>query len=142
MRSVTRSTTLGSPISATLTLTELAVELASAALADHPDDHEVTLLALSVSNLVEEQALQLEMSLGLADERLRPGTAVGAARWSLDRSVDAVRARFGRDAVGYTGVVFSDVSRVPDGFRELAEHDPTPEIRFDRHRGRPGGADR
>ena len=124
MRSVTRATTLSAPISATLTLTEVAVELASAALAEHPDEHEVTLFALSVSNLVDEDALQLEMSLGLGRDRHRPGTPSGAARWSLDRSVDAVRARFGRDAVGYTGVVFSDVSRVPDGFRELAEHDP------------------
>jgi DNA polymerase-4 len=124
MRSVTRATTLAAPISATLTLTEVAVELARAALASHPDEHEVTLLALSVSNLVDEDALQLEMSLGLGSDRHRPGTPSGAARWALDRSVDAVRARFGRDAVGYTGVVFSDVSRVPDGFRELAEHDP------------------
>jgi len=124
MRSVTRSTTLAAPISATLTLTEVAVELASAALADHPGETEITLLGLSVSNLVDEDALQLEMSLGLRDERLRPGTVSGANRWSLDRSVDAVRARFGRDAVGYTAVVFSDVSRVADGFRELAEHDP------------------
>jgi len=125
MRSFTRSTTLPAPISATLTLTEVAVELASAALAAHPGEREVTLLALSVSNLVDEDALQLEMPLGLGDEQMRPGTGTGAARWSLDRSVDAVRARFGRDAVGYTGVVFSDVSRVPDGFRELAEHDPS-----------------
>lgn len=76
-----------------------------------------------MSNLVDEDALQLEMALGLGDERIRPGTEAGAARWSLDRSVDAVRARFGREAVGYTGVVFSHVSRVPDEFRELAEHD-------------------
>ena len=40
---------------------------------------------------------------------------------SVDRSVDAVRARFGRESVGYAAVVFSDVSVVPEEFRELAE---------------------
>ena len=34
----------------------------------------------------------------------------------------AVRARFGRGAVGYATVVFSGAARVPDEFRELAEH--------------------
>jgi DNA polymerase-4 len=48
----------------------------------------------------------------------------GMARWAVDRSVDGVRARFGREAVGYATVVFSDVGRVPDEFRELAEHEP------------------
>jgi DNA polymerase-4 len=41
----------------------------------------------------------------------------------VDRSVDAVRARFGRGAIGYAGVVFSKVARVPEPFRELAERD-------------------
>jgi DNA polymerase-4 len=45
----------------------------------------------------------------------------GALRWSADRSVDAVRLRFGRDAIGYAAVLFSDVGHVPDEFRELAE---------------------
>src|SRR5437588_2984320 len=52
LRSVTRSITLPAAISTTLTLTELASELAAAALADHPKEHEITLLAVSVSNLV------------------------------------------------------------------------------------------
>jgi DNA polymerase-4 len=118
---VTRSVTLPVAISTTLTLTELATELARAALDDHPRERDITLLAVSVSNLVEEPALQLEMSLGLDDDRFRPGTMAGAARWTVDRSMDAVRDRFGRDAVGYASVVFSDVVSVPDAFRELAE---------------------
>ena len=109
-------------MSATTTITELAVELATSALDDHPREHEITLLAVSVSNLVDEAALQLELALGLEDERHRPGTAVGAARWALDRAMDSVRDRFGRESVGYAAVVFSDVARVPEAFRELAEH--------------------
>ncbi|HLN16150.1 MAG TPA: DNA polymerase IV [Acidimicrobiales bacterium] len=121
MRSVTRSATLPAGISSTLTLTELAVELAGSALTDHPTEREITLLGVSVSNLVEDATLQLELPLCLDDEAYHPGTKVGSARWGLDRSVDRVRDRFGRYAVGYASVVFSDAARVPDAFRELAE---------------------
>jgi DNA polymerase-4 len=121
LRSVTRSVTSPVAISTTLTLTEIASELAAAAIADHPEEHEITLLAVSVSKLVNEPALQLELPLGLGDG-WRSGSLAGAARWALDRSVDSIRARFGRDSVGYATVVFSGDRRVPDAFRELAEH--------------------
>jgi DNA polymerase IV len=124
LRSVTRSVTVPVGLSATLPLAELATELARAALADHPDESEISLIGMSIGNLVDESSLQLELPLELEDERRRPGTAVGAARWSADRAVDAVRARFGRDAVDYARVRFSDVSRVPGAFRELAQRDP------------------
>jgi DNA polymerase-4 len=123
LRSVTRSMTLPGPTSTTLTLTELSVGLAKAALADHSAEPEITLLAISVSNLVAESALQLELALGLGDERHRPGAAVGSARWALDRAMDKVRASFGRDALGYAAVVFRDGGGVADEFRELAEMD-------------------
>jgi DNA polymerase-4 len=122
LRSVTRSVTLPFPISATLTLTELAAELAGGALADHPADREITLLAISVSHLVDEPVLQLELPLGLGGDCHRPGTAAGSARWAVDRAMDAIRTRFGRDAVGYATVVFSELGGVPEEFRELAEH--------------------
>jgi len=125
LRSVTRSVTLPVPISTTLTLTDIAVELAGVALADHPRESEITLLAVSVSHLVDEAVLQLELPLGLCDERHRPGTAAGSARWALDRAVDSIRARFGRDAVGYATVMFSRLGRVPEEFRELAERPVT-----------------
>jgi DNA polymerase-4 len=125
LRSVTRSVTVPVGISATLTLTEIAVELACGALADHPRERDITLLAVSVANLVDEAALQLELPLGVGDGRYRPGTRTGSARWIADRSVDAIRARFGREAVGYATVVFSDAGRVPEAFRELAERDPS-----------------
>jgi DNA polymerase-4 len=77
-----------------------------------------------VSNLVAESALQLEFPLDWTEDWHRPGTATGAMRWGVDRSMDAVRARFGRGAVGYGAVMMSDVSRVPEGLRELAERNP------------------
>ena len=124
LQSVTRSITLAAPISATLTLTEVATQLAHAAIADHSHEHEITLLALSVSNLRNEDSLQLELPLTPREEQAEhhPGSTTGAARWGADRSVDAIRKKFGRAAVGYAALVLSDGHRVPEEFRELAEH--------------------
>ena len=124
LRSVTRSITLGAPVSATLSLTELATRLVYSALTDHPDEEEITLLAISVSNLCNETPVQLELPLllravGVDDG---PNSATGSARRDTDRSVDAIRQKFGRTAVGYAAVLFSNGHRVPDEFRELAEH--------------------
>lgn len=125
LRSVTRSLTVAAPVASTLTVTEIAVGLARAALDDHPAEREVSLLGLSVSNLDDEAALQLELPLGLSDHDRRPGSPRGAARGSVDRAVDAVRERFGRDAVGFAAVRLGAAHRVPEEFRELAERDPT-----------------
>jgi DNA polymerase-4 len=123
LRAVTRSTTLPAPISSTLTLTEVAVELARTALADHPGEREISLLAISVSHLERQTVLQLELALDLPDASRRPGAPAGATRWAVDRSMDQVRDRFGRPAVGYASVALSRDRSVPDAFRELAEHD-------------------
>jgi DNA polymerase-4 len=122
LRSVTRSLTLSAPISSTRTLTEVAVELARTAVAEE-GEREINLLAVSVSNLVDEPVLQLELGLGLPDERRRPGTPTGAGRWAVDRAMDGVREKYGRTSVGYAAVSLSELSTVPDEFRELAEHD-------------------
>lgn len=120
-QSVTRAVTLPAAISATPILAEVAEELVYSALADHPEEKVLTLLAISVSHLVYEPALQLELPLELGRDSQRPGTHAGALRWALDRSVDAVRDRFGREAVGYASVVLSELGSVPEEFRELAE---------------------
>jgi DNA polymerase IV len=125
LRSVTRSVTVRPAISETLTLTELAVELAATALAQQRGEREVTLLAISASNLVEP-ALQLELPLEAGASHRGARDGAGTARWLLDRSVDGIRARFGHHAVGYATVVFSDMDRVPEAFRELAQHDRKP----------------
>ena len=128
LRSVTRSLTLPAPVSATLRLAEVATQLADAAISDHPNERKITLLAVSVSNLSNENSLQLELPLcpDGDDAERRPGSETGAARWGADRSVDAIRKKFGRAAVGYAGILLSDAHRVPEEFRELAEH-PLPE---------------
>lgn len=122
MRSVTRSVTLSAPIAATLTLTEVAEQLAWQAIDDQPDEMvEISLLAISVSNLSWQHTVQLELPMPPEDPR-HPGSATGAARWAVDKTMDAVRSRFGRDAVGYLPARRRG-GGVPDDFRELAEHE-------------------
>jgi DNA polymerase-4 len=123
-RAVTRSTTVAVAISSTLTLTEVAMDLEAAALADNPNERDLTLLGLSVSKLAHQSALQLELPVDAGADRRRPGLPQGSARWGIDRSVDAIRAKFGSASVGYATVVFSDASRVPEEFRELAQRPP------------------
>ena len=121
MRAVTRSITLDQPIQATTILAEIAEELVRAALADHPAERTISLLAISVSHLEECDGLQLDLPLGLADEKRRPGSSRGLARFVADRAVDEIRNRFGWEAVGYASVALMPSSSVPDAFRELAE---------------------
>jgi DNA polymerase IV len=123
LHSVTRSVTLDVPISATASLAEIAEELVRTALADHPDEKIISLLAISVSHLERHWKLQLELPLGLEDEKRRPGTRRGMARWTADRAIDMIRDRFGWDAVGYASVMLGISRSVPDEFRELAEKD-------------------
>jgi DNA polymerase-4 len=123
LRSVTRSITLDAPISATATLAEIAEELVRAALADHPSEKTISLLAISVTHLERHWDVQLELPLGLEDEKSRPGTKKGIARWTADCAIDIIRDRFGWDAVGYGSVALGLSRSVPDEFRELAEKD-------------------
>jgi DNA polymerase IV len=121
MHSVTRSVTLDAPISATAILAEIAEELVRVALIDHPEEENISLLAISVSHLEQHWEMQLEFPLGLEDEKRRPGTKRGMARWTADRAIDLIRDRFGWDAVGYGSVMLGLSRSVPDEFRELAE---------------------
>lgn len=121
MRAVTRAATLPEPIAATAMLAELATALVTGVLTEFPQERVITLLAISVSHLERRPLLQLELPLGLPGEAQRPGTRRGAARWVADRAVDAVRDRFGWEAIGYGSVVLESGRSVPDAFRELAE---------------------
>jgi DNA polymerase-4 len=128
LRSVTRSITASTAISTTLTLTEVAEGLAHAAIFDNEGERDITLLAVSVSNLRPEHSMQLELPLDSPNWRRsagpRPRCVVEACRWGVDRSVDAIRDKFGRTAVGYAAVALSAAERVPEEFRELAERGP------------------
>jgi DNA polymerase-4 len=121
LRSVSRAITLPAPIAATAILAEVAEDLVRGLLADNPEEETISLLAISVSHLEVDPVMQLELPLGLVDEARRPGARQGMARWIADRAVDAIRDRFGREAVGYGSVALGAARSVPDGFRELAE---------------------
>ena len=121
LHSITRSITLDAPISATAILAEIAEELVRTALADHPAERTISLLAISVSHLEMHWDVQLELPLGLEDEKRRPGARRGMARGIADRAIDKIRDRFGWEAVGYGSVALEFSRSVPDESRELAE---------------------
>jgi DNA polymerase-4 len=122
LRSVTRSVTLDAPISATASLAEIAEDLVRAALSDHPNEKTISLVAVAVTHLEHQWDVQLDLPLGLEDEKRRPGTKLGMARWTADRAVDKIRHRFGWEAVEY-GSALGLSRSTPDEFRELAEKD-------------------
>jgi DNA polymerase-4 len=122
-RSVTRARTLPAPVSATTALAEIAIDLVRGVLADYPDERTISLLAISASHLDEQSALQLELPFGLADEGRLPGARKGMARGRADRAVDAIRARFGWEKVGYASAALGGARSVPDAFRSLAERE-------------------
>ena len=99
-------------------LADITEDLVRGVLADHPDERTITLLAISVLNLEKHPILQLELPLGLVDETRRPGTKKGMARWIAGRAVDAIRNRFGWEAVGYGSPALGIARSVPDEFRQ------------------------
>src|SRR5579864_9132881 len=123
LRSVTRSLTLDAPVSATAILAEIAEDLVRTVLAHHPHEKKISLLAISVSHLKKVSEVQLDLPLGLEDERRRPGSKQGMARWAADRAVDRIRERFGWEAVGYGSSALGYTRSVPDEFRVLAEQE-------------------
>ena len=121
MRSVTRARTLPAPISATTMLAETANDLVAGLLKDYPDERTISLLAISVSHLGADLAAQLELPFELGDDGRRPGTRKGMARLRVDRALDAIRERFGRESAGYASDTLGSMRSVPDEFRSLAE---------------------
>ncbi len=77
LRSVTRALTLPAPICATAALSDVAIALVRGVLADNPGERTISLLAISASNLGEDQALQLELPLYPRRRRKTAGHAPG-----------------------------------------------------------------
>ena len=112
-------TDLGQPLfqrtGRTLTLTEVAEHLAWGALTPLSGEPvQISLLGISVSNLVDQASLQLELPFEIDED-------IAAARFVVDHSIDEVRRKFGRSAVAYGSVALGTHHSVPEEFRELAE---------------------
>ena len=122
MTTIARSLTLSAPVSTTEALYDAALELVACGLADHPEHEEISLLSVGVSGLFLGTALQLELPLVFDDTPLRPGSELGRKHHALDRAIDTVRERFGREAVGHAASTLGrEGSGVADEFRELAQ---------------------
>ena len=102
-------------------LAEIAEDLVRGVLAAYPAERTISLLAISVSHLETQPFIQLELPLGIDDERRRPGSRTGESLWIADRAVDAIRDRFGWNAIGYGSTLLGVTHSVPDEFRQLAE---------------------
>ena len=71
-----------------------------------------TLSFFASSHNVKKQAAMLSLT------RVK-----GMACWIADRAIDAIRDRFGWEAVGYGSVALELCRSVPDAFGELAERE-------------------
>ena len=67
------------------------------ALAHHPEEKIISLLAISVSQLEKLIDLQLELPLAPDDDKRRPGSKRGVARWLADHAVAERSHLDGRD---------------------------------------------
>ena len=119
--SLTRSITRPAATSTTLMLAEVAERLVRSAITDNQGVREIT---HSVRNTPFSLKCLSQFSGRRSSSGNRPGSEVESRRWGLDRSVDAIRERFGRNSVGFATAVLSGEDRVPEEFRQLAERGP------------------
>ncbi len=125
LSSVTRSTTLRAPVATTPALVEIASHLADAGVGE-AGERDVNLIGIATSNLVTAPHLQLELPFGqlLGGDLVHAGSQEDQSRHQLDDAVDALRARFGKKAVGRASLLLDPRRRgVPDEFRDLATRD-------------------
>ncbi len=122
MSSITRSLTLGAPIASTDALYLAARRLVKTGLDDHPEETQISLLAVGVSGLSFGTALQLELPLDFGSDVLQPGSERGRRHHDIDRAMDRVRDRFGKEAVAHANTALSpDKGMVEEEFRRLAQ---------------------
>ncbi|NNC76154.1 MAG: DNA polymerase IV [Acidimicrobiia bacterium] len=119
MTAITRSSTVTVATASTVAIRLHAWRLVQLGLDSRPGERP-NLFGISVSNLERREHLQLELSLHTDDDPLRTGNELAQEREDLDGAVDAVREKFGRDALGPASVVLREGGGVPDEFRDLA----------------------
>ncbi len=118
MSAATRSFSLGAPIATSAAIHGVALQLLELGRSAGPQP--VTLLGLSLTNIVTTPHIQLELGLDGADVNVADsGSEVAHQRLELERAVDELQRRFGRDAVSRASTGLGP-GGVPDEFRDLA----------------------
>jgi DNA polymerase-4 len=121
LRSVTRSLTLPAPISTTTALAEIAVQLVRGVLADHSDERRSRCWRSPFRISVTIPCCNWSCPLGLRMKGIVREPGKGMKRLRADHAIDAIRNRFGWEAVGYASSALRIAPSVPDEFRSLAE---------------------
>ena len=122
LSSVTRSATVPTPTASTGAIVEIAKPLLQKVLIEFPK-HETTLLSVSATGLGVNEPIQL--ALGVDEGGLGGGTPDEMEADALDRSVDELRRRFGRDIVSHGSDLLSGRSDFSDGLSDVMTRDET-----------------
>lgn len=120
LSSVTRSVTVPTPTASTGALVEIAKPLLQKVLDEYPK-HETTLLSVAATGLGVNEPIQL--ALGVDAAGLGGGTPDELESDALDRSVDELRGRFGRDIVSHGSDLLSGRTDYADGLSDIMTRD-------------------
>jgi DNA polymerase-4 len=120
LSSVTRSATVQTPTASTGAIVDIAKPLLQKVLDEYPK-HETTLLSVAATGLGVNEPIQL--ALGVDDSGLGGGTPDEIESDALDRSVDELRRRYGRDIVSHGSDLLSGRSEFTDGLSDIMTRD-------------------
>ena len=120
LSSVTRSATVQTPTASTGAIVDIAKPLLQKVLDEYPK-YETTLLSVAATGLGVNEPIQL--ALGVDDAGLGGGTPDEIESDALDRSVDELRKRYGRDIVSHGSDLLSGRSDFTDGLSEIMTRD-------------------
>jgi DNA polymerase-4 len=120
LESITRSVTMRTASASSAVLFRTALDLTDGVLSEFPE-RGLSLLGISMSNLVPASPLQLE--LPLFDDDLVGGSPRELEFRALDAAVDDLRERFGADAVGPGSDLLGDHSTFTEGLSRIMTRD-------------------
>lgn len=123
LTSVTRSATVQTPTASTGAIIEIARPLLQKVLDEYPK-HETTLLSIAATGLGVNEPIQL--ALGVDEDARGGGTPEELESDALDRSVDELRARFGREILLHGSDLLSGRSDFTDGLSSIMTRDDDP----------------
>lgn len=119
---VTRASTLAAPVSSTDAIFQVAEHLVDRAVDTAAAGRALSLLGVRVSGLSVDPHVQLELPLEDSDRTaiLRSGSVAAQSRDRLDRAVDSLRGRFGKEVLGPASIMLDGRAVVPDEIGDLA----------------------